>query len=127
MDGVILWDFWILVLKTNQWCLQMSGGLIYFCDALWPEFSKYDFLKAIFHYQRGAKLQVASMTESVATYDDDQITYVEKLKYKYRCSLLEYCERTKYFSQEIDVKELYALDHETVYSRLKFARNIILW
>ncbi|XP_076178285.1 dehydrodolichyl diphosphate synthase subunit isoform X1 [Ptiloglossa arizonensis] len=64
---------------------QISNTCIYFTNVLWPEFNVWEFLNAIFYYQRCySDIQKIMKIQSVqpVVQNNRQLTYIDKLLYK---------------------------------------------
>ncbi|KAL2724539.1 dehydrodolichyl diphosphate synthase complex subunit DHDDS [Vespula squamosa] len=62
---------------------QVSNSCIYFADVLWPEFSAWDLLGAIFYYQRCyTNLQTIAKAQNITNYNSRVTNYLNKLYHK---------------------------------------------
>lgn len=104
-------------------CWQSSNGVIYYCDCLWPEFSKTHFLKAVFYFQSSKILKKIEMSPK---FDDDQLLYLQKWKHSGRHALMKYCLELNYISHD-DIELLYSTDYESIYRQFELACGSVFW
>lgn len=103
---------------------QTSNGFIYFSDVLWPEFSKYHFLKAVLYYQCHAKKEIK---QNISQFGDDEESYLEHMKRKTKYSLLSYCIEMNFFPADTNLNKLYSYDYETIYDCFKLSYKVGDW
>lgn len=73
-------------------CLQVSNSCIYFVDVLWPEFSAWDLLGAIFYYQRCyTNLQTIAKAQNITNYNSRVTNYLNKLYHERQTMLQNIC------------------------------------
>lgn len=89
---------------------QVANGIVYFSDVLWPEFSRIQFLKALFYYQMNAR--VAPIQSTLFEYEVADFLQESKnekrlylLKYSYDFGLLP----------TLDLSKIYTYDYEILY------------
>lgn len=92
----------------------------YFSDALWPEFSTMDFLKAVLYYQMYRKPTRNSDSE-IGDFAED---FLKKSKDQKRYYLLKYCFKMKFLPTD-DLSTMYSFDKETLYRYFKLKYNLI--
>ncbi|XP_076382399.1 dehydrodolichyl diphosphate synthase subunit [Megalopta genalis] len=69
---------------------QISNTCIYFTNVLWPEFNVWDFLNAIFYYQRSySDIQKIMKIQNIkpVIQNNRQSTYIDKLHHKRKIAL----------------------------------------
>lgn len=74
--------YFIQTASIFKMIFQISNACVYFTDVLWPEFSVWNFLGAIFYYQRcysDLKKITKAQTPKSITYNDRVFMYVSKL------------------------------------------------
>lgn len=95
--------------------LQIAHGWIYFNNVLWPEFSKYHFLKAIFYYQCFADMKKLAATE----FSNDELQFLGQYKHETRSLLLKYCVDVKFFAKGTSVHDMCTYEYEKLYQAFK--------
>ncbi|KAF7391497.1 hypothetical protein HZH68_011040 [Vespula germanica] len=71
---------------------QVSNSCIYFADVLWPEFSAWDLLGAIFYYQRCyTNLQTIAKAQNITNYNSRVTNYLNKLYHERQAMLQNIC------------------------------------
>lgn len=91
LNNSILTSIIIIIIILIQ--LQTTGTYLYFAEVLWPEFSIWDLLSAIFHYQRFRanleKISNDSLMSSVI--DNNKLTsFIDKLYLERQAALENY-------------------------------------
>lgn len=97
--------------------------MIYYCDCLWPEFSKTHFLKAIFYYQTSIMLK---KNEQSPKFNDDQSLYLREIKRSGRYSLMKYCFELNCISHD-NVDLLYSTDYELIYRQFELGCGAVFF
>jgi len=72
---------------------QSTGTYLYFAEVLWPEFSIWDLLSAVFHYQRfRAKLEKISKDNSITSVINNNkvVSFIDKLYLERQTALENY-------------------------------------